>query len=112
MFGCPPSLPQSHVRRGDSSWTEGSSSCGCGNTCINSEWCSRKLHVVAMFYVPMYACIGYILRCRLLRYLHDRGPQARGSCKATYTEVCNLLVPWQQEMQLSQELQDCTCGIL
>ena len=58
-------------------------------------------------------CIGYILRCRLLRYLHDRGPQARGSCKinnkATYTEVCNLLVPWQQEMQLSQELQNCTC---
>ena len=32
--------------------------------------------------------------------------EAHVNNKVTYTEVCNLLVPWQQEMQ---ELQDCTC---
>ena len=36
-------------------------------------------------------------------------PEAHVNNKATYTEVCNLLVPWQQEMQFLQELQDCTC---
>ena len=39
----------------------------------------------------------------------DHRPEAHVNNKATYTKVCNLLVPWQQEMQLSQELQDCTC---
>ena len=43
------------------------------------------------------------------RCTEGRRPEAHVNNKATYTEVCNLLVPWQQEMQLSQELQDCTC---
>ena len=62
---------------------------------------------------PYIVCIGYILSigCCII-YIHDRGPQAQGSYnKVTYTEVCNILLPWQQEMQLSQELQDCTCII-
>ena len=32
----------------------------------------------------------------------DHRPEAHVNNKATYTKVCNLLVPWQQEMQLSR----------
>ena len=42
-------------------------------------------------------CVGYIPRCRSLRYLHNRGPKARGCVNRVETEprlVYNGLVPW------------------
>ena len=33
-----------------------------------------------------YVSIGYILRCRSLRYLHNRGPKARGCVNRVETE--------------------------
>ena len=51
----------------------------------------------------------YIVGCCVIYMTEGHRPEAHVNNKATYTEVCNLLVPRQQEMQLSQELLDCTC---